>query len=419
MPRSEKVVPFRKLIRLPGVLPVFIASSLSRLSYGMIGLAMLLTIQRASGSFAVAGSAGATFGIFTLSAPIKSRWVDQYGQRRLILILGSAFSASLLTLAVIALQGVHSTLVYVAITSISGLLAPPIGPAIRAVWASLTHGITTLHRTYSLDVIVEDVLFTAGPLIVGGVVAINGPTFALALGAILMLVGCVSFAWAPVVAVHDERQRSHHRVSIKATLRSPDFMLLLGAVAALSSTLGIVDIAVVARAVREGTPAAAGYLLAAVTLGGGLGASLWARRDRFRSTFIELGILSVVLAVCLIGSAGAPNMISLAIALTVFGAALTPALVVSYVAADRLGTRAGTTEASAWVNTAFNGGIAMGTVVAGFAIGPNGSTNTLTLTAVFAGVTAVLLLARGRRSNASLSCSEENLVTGKAGDVEG
>jgi len=405
MPHSKEVVSYRTLLRLPGALPPFIASSLGRLSYGTVGLALLLAVERASGSFAVAGLASASYGVGALSAPFKSRWMDRYGQRRLIAILGVACSASLLGMAAVTLDGVRNGAAYAALAGLTGLFAPPLGAAVRAVWATLTDGVATRQRAYSFDVGVEDTLFTIGPLIVGGLVLLDGPTLALAVAAGLMLVGSLSFVRSPAVTAHDGRAPTWQKTPPTEILRSPGFAVLLGIVIALAMALGIVDVSVAARAVEEGTPAAAGYVLAAMTLGSVIGGQLWGRRTRSGSVPTQLATFSIVLTICLAGAAEAPDFVVLAAVLAAFGTAITPVLVVSYVAAEQFGPRAGRTEASAWVNTAFNVGIALGSILGGLAIDRSGSTGSFLLGTAVSATTLILIITLGSRLERSLNDS--------------
>jgi MFS family permease len=405
MPRSEEVVSYRTLLRLPGALPTFIASSLGRLSYGTVGLALLLAVERATGSFAVAGLASASYGVGALSAPFKSRWIDRYGQRRVVVFLGSLCSVALLGLAAAAFARVHNLAMYVALAGLTGLCAPPLGPAMRAVWATLTDGVATRQRAYSFDVGVEETLFTVGPLLVGGLVLLDGPALALVVAAGLMFIGSVSFARSLAVAVHDERALAWGKIRTATILRSPGFALLLSTVLALSTSLGIVDVSVAARAVEEGTPAAAGYVLGAMTLGSVIGGQLWGRRTRSGSAPLHLSFFSVVLTVCLAGAAAAPNLTVLAVALVPVGTVITPVLVVSYVAAEQLAPQAGRTEASTWVNTAFNAGIALGSVLGGFTIAHAGSTESFLLSTAISGTVLVFIIALGSRLMRSLNAS--------------
>ncbi|MHB1252493.1 MAG: MFS transporter, partial [Acidimicrobiales bacterium] len=348
-------------------------------------------------SFAVAGLTSASYGVGALSAPLKSRWIDRYGQRRLIAIFGVACSATVLGLAAVSVSGVRNGAVYATLAGLTGLLAPPLGPAVRAVWATLTDGVTTRQRAYSFDVGVEDTLFTVGPLLVGGLVLLDGPTLALVVAAGLMLVGSVSFSRSPAVAVHDGRAPTGQKTPLTVILRSSGFTVLLSVVTALSTGLGIVDVSVAARAVEEHSPAAAGYVLATMTLGSVIGGQLWGRRTRSGSVPSQLAVFAFVLMICLAGAAEAPNLVVLASVLAVFGAAITPVLVVSYVVAEQLGPRAGRTEASAWVSTAFNVGIALGSVLGGLAIDRSGSTGSLLFGTVILAAALIFLSTLGSR----------------------
>jgi predicted MFS family arabinose efflux permease len=403
MHNSDEVVPYRALLRLPGAMRAFAASSLCRLSYSTVGLAQLYVIERATGSFGVAGLASAAFGVCALSAPLKSRLVDRYGQRRLIAVLGAAYGASLLALAVLAIADVRNGVIYVTVAGLAGLLAPPLGPAMRAVWATLSEGVATRQRVYSFDLAVEDTLFTVGPLVVGGLVVLHGPTLAVVVTAGLMLVGSQSLARSPAVKAHDERAPTWQKGPRSGPLRSPGFAVLVGIVLVLSSGCGVVDVAVAARALRAGTPAAAGYVLAALALGSVIGGQLWARRARAGTISTQLAVLSVVLIVSLAGAAEAPDLAVLAVVLAVFGAALTPVLIVAYVAADRLVPRAGRTEASTWVNTAFNAGNALGLAVAGLAVDRDGPTGSFFLGTAVAVIALIVIVTLGRRLDRSLS----------------
>ena len=405
MPHSEEVASYRTLLHLPGALPTFITSSLGRLSLGMVGLALLLVVERATGSFGVAGLASASYGVGALSAPLKSRWIDRCGQRRLVAILGVACSATLLGLAGVALFNVRNGFAYAGLAGLTGLFVPPLGPAARAVWATLTDGVATRQRAYSFDVGVEDTLFTVGPLIVGGLVMLDGPTLALAVAAGLLLVGSLSFARSPAVAAHDGRLPKWQKSSLTEILHSRGFAVLLCIVMALSTSLGIVDVGVAARAVEEGTPAAAGYVLAAMTLGGVVGGQLWGRRTRSGSVSRQFSVFSIVLTTCLVGAAEAPNLEVLAVVLAAFGTAITPVVVVSYVVAEHLGSRAGRTEASAWVNTAFNLGITLGTLLGGLAIDRHGSTESFLLGAAISATTLIVIISLGSRMEKSLKDS--------------
>ena len=138
MSRPDPVVDYRALLALPGVWSVFAAATLARLSYATVVLALLLSVQSATGSYAVAGTALGVYGLTTFSMPAKSRLLDAHGPRRVLPLLSALLALALLSLAAAASAGVTSVPVYLAGAAAAGLAAPPIGASMRAVWARLT-----------------------------------------------------------------------------------------------------------------------------------------------------------------------------------------------------------------------------------------------------------------------------------------
>ena len=366
MPHFDEVIPLRKLARVQGVVATVTGATLCRLSYAMMGLALMFTVQHASGSLVVAGLSSALFGLCTLSSPLKARWIDRRGHRQPFIILTFGFSGSLLCIASLEHLQVRSNLVFLTVSAIAGLLAPPVGPTVRAMLTRMSSDSWTLSRLFSFDVAIEDTMFTIGPLIVGALIASDGSAPALSICAGLTVIGAAVFAFGtPNVAHLDE---THVReVPRRLRRNAPGGTLMpLGVLALTSSTVGLVDVTIVSRALHAGSPSQAGYLLGAITFGGVFGGPLWTRFAKEISQPVQHRILASVLVLTLIAAGQARSTLVVGIALFCYGATLSPLLVISYVAAQFLVPRSGATEASAWVTTAFNAGTSLGTSAGGF-----------------------------------------------------
>src|ERR1700675_838554 len=76
-----------------------LVSLLGRLPIGICGLAILLLVQSATGSFAAGGAASGCYvaGLAAI-APALGRMIDRYGPRLTLLASGIAFPAALLAL---------------------------------------------------------------------------------------------------------------------------------------------------------------------------------------------------------------------------------------------------------------------------------------------------------------------------------
>jgi hypothetical protein len=71
---------YRAVLALPYAAPTFGAALVGRLSYGLLPLSVLFTVQQSTGSFATAGGVVAVFGLTSILLPLKSRLVDRHGQ---------------------------------------------------------------------------------------------------------------------------------------------------------------------------------------------------------------------------------------------------------------------------------------------------------------------------------------------------
>jgi hypothetical protein len=129
-------------------------------------------------------------------------------------------------------------------------------------------------------------------------------------------------------------------------------------VLATSLGLGAIDVTITARAVDARHPGAAGYILAALSLGSALGGLAWGKlRHRSRPST---------------QAAVTPELLLAGVVLALTGTVLAPSAVLSYLSAERLAGPGA--ETSTWVNTAWNAGVAAEFALTGLAVGRAGPT---------------------------------------------
>lgn len=394
---------YRAVLRLSSAPRAFAFATLGRLSYGTVSLSLLFTIQRVTGSFTVAGGVLAAFGATSLTMPVKSRFIDRYGQARALALLGASYTAVLAAFCVLAVLGVDRGAVYVVLGGAAGVVAPPLGPSMRALWAALTPAPALRQRAYSLDSVVEESLYTLGPVLTGALIALGSPVLALAVTAALVLVGSVGLATSPASRRHAAPVTARVSGPLLGPLRQPGFLAVLATILAIGLCLGVVDVGVAARAQHEADASVAGYLLAALSLGSATGGLAWGHRTHRRPRSTQLAALLSVLAIGVAAAAWAPTLVALGVVLTLTGLALAPAFVIAYLAADDLVPDTRRTEATTWVNTANNIGSAAGAAAAGAVIDQLGASTALIGAAVvlLAAVPAILVSRRSvdRRSS--------------------
>src|SRR5687768_15841758 len=130
---------------------LFAASIVGRLPIGMTGLAILLLVQDASGSFAVGGAAtGAYVAGLACVAPGLGRWIDRRGPRGALLASGALFPAALCSL-VLAVGLQAPALVVLACAAAAGASFPPITVCMRTYLRQRLAHDSELTTAYSLE----------------------------------------------------------------------------------------------------------------------------------------------------------------------------------------------------------------------------------------------------------------------------
>ena len=143
------------------------------------------------------------------------------------------------------------------------------------------------------------------------------------------------------------------------------------------------SVSLVARAAIAGRSADVGYLLASLSVGSAVGGLLWGsliHRHRPRRHLAGLIGMSTLLTCALIPIS---DLWAIAIMVFLLGLTSSPLLVTAYVTADDLVSNEQQREASTWVNTMSNVGVALGASASGVLIDHQGPA-----TAFAAGTTA-------------------------------
>ncbi|MFB7247992.1 MFS transporter [Streptomyces populi] len=369
---------YAALFRTPYARRTFAAAMTGRLSYGVVSLAMMLTTTRATGSYAVAGTVMALFGATSVFlSPVRAALIDRYGARRALIPMASLYAGLLTAFAVIAWRPGAPVPAIGALAVAAGACTPPLGPTLRAMWSEVVQDEGLLQRAYSLDGVVEEILFVSGPLAVGAVVQTAPPAAAVALSALLVWSGTLAFVLSPLVAgvrpSSARKARGSARGKERGGLRGQSGRALARPVVVASGvglSLGAVDLLVMAFAERHHHGAGVvAWVLAALSLGSALGGLLNGAVDWRAAPGVRLPLLAGALGLALLGAGLAQSLGALAVAVACAGFFVAPALTTAYLMADAAAPPGFRTQAGAWVNTAVNAGSSLGAAGAGLLVG--------------------------------------------------
>ncbi|OPC84303.1 MFS transporter [Embleya scabrispora] len=382
---------YLELLRVPYAGRLLGGTLFGRLPNGMGALAVLLLVRADGGGYGLAGALSAVYGLAGAAGqPVLGRWMDRRGQTRVL--IGSA-TVSALAYVVFALVGAHPLPVAVAAVLVAGFTTPPLEAGLRALWPSVLTP-ERVQAAYALDAAAQEVLFTVGPLIVVVLVQLGSAQLAVVSTGLVGVVGTLIVATSHPSRVWRGEPHTPHWAG---ALRSPGLRVVLPAFALAGIALGVLSVAAVAYADREGSDALSGMFLAAMSFGallGGLvhGVRAW-RTPPARRLLWFMGWLTVCY-LPLIVVPGPWVMMPLAVLSGVF---LAPAIACVFTLIDELAPRGTVTEAFAWLVAAMGAGAALGMALAGWAGEVAGARGAFAVAGVGAGLGLLVLLAgRGR-----------------------
>jgi MFS family permease len=361
----HRVRRYADVLRIPHVTPLLLASMLARLPYGVFALAAILYLAEARGSYAVAGLVDGAFGLGAAAgAPWQSRLIDRLGQRQ-VLVVAAVVDVTATGLLIALTEAGAPTVALVACGLVGGVAVPNVGGALRAMWAGLLRGREPLLSTaFAIDSVALEVLFTAGPLLAAGIIAIASPLAALVVSAVCSLTGTLAFiaqrpsrAWRP-----DQVAGPPGRLG---ALSSSGVRTLAFAAVPVGFCFGAVEIALPGFAESHDQRELAGVLLATWSCGsliGGLayGAINWRRPASsvyvWLSALLPIGFLPALLA------SSIPTM---AILIASAGLLIAPQAAATNQLIGDVAPAGAITEAYAWPVTAILVGFAPGTALGG------------------------------------------------------
>lgn len=391
---------FRALLARPGVLPLAAASGIGWWAFNGYGLALVLTIHHATGSFAIAGASTAAFGIGSaVLAPLRGRAVDRGGPpvlRRL-----AAVHVGALGVIVAAGSGARpaaAPAALLAASAIAGASAPPITAAARRAWGRLA-GPELARAAHALNALLGETAGLASPVVTSLLASAATPAAALAVllpGTAAAAVG-VARAVDPPPPAADATTPAPGVARARSILRdSPGLRWLVAGDVVSGLWLGALEVTAPALGDQAGTPALVGAPLFGLAVGG-IAATLWTGSTRAAGSPVQRYVWGAAAVACTLPPALVmPGLAALALAAIGAGVGYGLINVALFELIDHVADDARAMEAFTWITTAQASGIALGAAMAG-ALADAGPGHALVLTCAAPALGAAAALG-GRRT---------------------
>jgi MFS family permease len=354
---------YTALFHKPGYPAVVAISALGRLPIGITGLAILLLAQSATGSYATGGSTGAFYVAgLALIAPALGRAIDRLGPRPVLLGACALFPTTLLGV-VLAFQFAAPLWLALSCAAAAGASFPPITVCMRTYLKRQFADDALLAAAYSLESVLIETIFIAGPLLVALFVVTASAAAAVLFSAACGCAGTVLFLRLPEL----RRWRIEPRRSASAfgPLAERGFLSFLAVVVCYAGAFGLVEIATMAYATERNEPALAGILLGVMSIGSALGGLVYGGRT-WRLPLVRQFPLTLALMGIAIGPLALPLDPWLFAAWCVAaGIAMAPALIMQSMLVARTARAEHLTEAFTWSTTGLLAGVGIGLSLGG------------------------------------------------------
>ncbi len=355
---------YRDVLSRPGAALFSFTAMVSRFPLSMVGLGLVLVVSDRTGSYGQAGSVAAAYVLAAAAlGPTQGRLTDKLGQAPILLVVGTLYAGGI-ALTLVAIDGDWATPWVHVCASVAGAATPQTGSMVRARWTHVVTDRTQLNTAFSIEAILDEVVFLVGPVVVTFLTIQVSDFSGLAVAAVAATLG----SWALAAQRATAPPASEHT----STTRAPLSWSLLGRVVFASVGLGVLfgsaEVIIVAFATEEGQRGASGVVLAIWAAGsllaGVVVGALPRARDplkRWRTSLLALSLLFLPLIFV-------SGIVWLSVGMFLAGFMISPTLIAStslvelHVAPSRL------TEALTWATTGLMVGVAPGAAIAGWVV---------------------------------------------------
>jgi len=361
--------PYREIFRAPGSLAFCAAGLIARMPISMTGIGIITLLAQLRGSYWLAGAVAATFALaMALIAPQISRWVDRYGQRRVLPGVTALGVSSLLALLLCSHLGTPDWTLFV-FAALSGFI-PSMPAMVRARWTELYRGSPKLHTAFSLESVLDEVSFIIGPPISVGLCVAVFPQAGPLAAALLLAIGVTTFVLQRSTEPPVHPRSPEHAGTV---LRQGAVVILLMVLLGMGTIVGTVAVVSVAFAQQQGQPAAASVVLSVYALGSCVVGLVFGTLKLKMPLPKQFLIGALATAITVVPLMWVSSIATLAAAMFVAGLFFAPTLITAMGLVENIVPAAKLTEGLTWMITGLGIGVALGAVLGGWMIDAYGA----------------------------------------------
>ncbi|HET8602982.1 MAG TPA: MFS transporter [Marmoricola sp.] len=353
---------YRRVFANPGAVAFSLTGLVARLPISMMTLGIVLLVSTLSGSYAEAGQVSAAYilGNALVAIP-QGRLADRFGQRPVLLVDAVVFALGTGMLIRSETAGWPTPWPHVW-AAVTGIAIPQVGSMVRARWAHLLADPADRQTAFSVEAVVDEVVFVTGPALVTFLSTLASAQAGLLAALVFGIVGPVVLAAQDRTAppTHPRRRGGP---GDRLPWRSLAPMTL--SAASMGALFGAMEVATVAFSGDVGHKALSGVVLATMSAGSLLAGLLTGARTWRSSLVVRFRVGSALLAVGFVVLPFLHSLATLTPMMFLVGFAIAPTLIACISLLEEVSPRSRLTEAMAFLQTGISAGIAPGAWYAG------------------------------------------------------
>jgi MFS family permease len=395
---------YRAVFRAPGTAAFATAAFIMRMPIAIYPIGLVLIISARTGEYGFAGLLSACYVFGGVPGnPLLARLVDRYGQGRMLLPASAVTLGATLALAVLLEGGApHWTLMVAAF--VAGFSYLSVGSLVRARWSLALAGRPELSTAYSLESVLDELIFVVGPLIATLIATHADPVIVLYVCCALIGAGAV---WLSVQRSTEPPAHPAGAPKHPSALRHRGVVLLCLAMVAMGALFASAEVSMVAFCGQHGHRSLSGLVLALFAVGSGISGLVYGARHWQAGVLTRFRLQASIFALLPLVFLTATNVATLAVCAFVVGLGTAPTLITAFGLVEKLVPVASLTEGLAWVVTGLNLGYGIGSALVGSIADAHGARIAFTVTVASGLTMGAFALALHARLRASGSGSHD------------
>jgi MFS family permease len=361
---------YRDALAHPGAAAFSFTALWSRLPLSMAGLGIVLLVNERTGSFQQAGVMSAAYVLAAAAfGPLQGRLADRFGQSLVLWVVGALYAVGIGALLYAVEEGWSAPWPH-ACAMLAGLATPQTGSMVRARWTHVMRDRTQLNTAFSIEAVLDEVVFIVGPVLVTFLTYQVSDYAGLACAALTAWIGC----WALALQRSSAPPAGGRRTDDALPMNWAGLWPMVAVSVSLGIIFGSAEIIIAAFTDEQGQQGAAGAVLAAWAAGSLVAGIIIGALPQAVNPLRRLRVSILVLGLLFAPMMLVTDIPVLALAMFLGGFMISPTLITMVHLVERDVPPTRLTEALTWTTTGMAVGVAPGAAVVGAVIDSHGAT---------------------------------------------